>query len=329
MGPARDFDEGAHRYAKIRPHLEAVLGKRALELVEVPPSRQGERTDATSRPRDEKYTPPRETRLRAILRAPPYIRDLYEQGLISQKVAARLGPAAVEFQGRSWADYCRAPDGLQCHPEWVDQVERGVQILSKRGTARATTAQAVAALGPQGAPKGNDNAAKKEEKNKHNTIMFDSSRPSVEGTSSAYRKARLKRDAPEVAARLARGEFKNVAEAWRAAQEEGLVKVKRRADPVARAMRAVERAWKDMGPEDRERFAKELERAVGFGGRDWRAACLERARINVQRRIAHADFPHLERAPAARTPAKIGENRGLLLLPAVDRPVSFAQETLA
>jgi hypothetical protein len=48
----------------------------------------------------------------------------------------------IEAQGRSWEEYCRAPDGLQCHPEWVDQVERGVQILAKRGTARATTMEA-------------------------------------------------------------------------------------------------------------------------------------------------------------------------------------------
>jgi hypothetical protein len=93
-----------------------------------------------------------------------------------------------------------------------------VQILAKRGTARATTAQAVAALGPHGGDR-----TEKREQGDNVTL--------VRGNASAYRKARLKRDAPEVAARLARGEFKNVAQAWRAAQEEGLVRVKRAPTP--------------------------------------------------------------------------------------------------
>jgi len=44
---------------------------------------------------------------------------------------------------------------------------------------------------------------------------------SQRGTGAAYRVARLRRDHPEIAEALARGEFKSVSEAWRAAENPG------------------------------------------------------------------------------------------------------------
>jgi hypothetical protein len=68
------------------PLVAADMGKRAAELATVAPGQQG-----SSRHDDEKYTPPKDTRLRAILRAPEPIQDLYRDGLVSQTAAA-TGP---------------------------------------------------------------------------------------------------------------------------------------------------------------------------------------------------------------------------------------------
>lgn len=88
-GLGRPFDE-------IRPYLEAVHGKRGLDLMTAPPSKQGKRTDLgeeTSATGLQKCSHETDRRLRAILRAPSYVQDLYRQGLVSQKVAAKLGPS--------------------------------------------------------------------------------------------------------------------------------------------------------------------------------------------------------------------------------------------
>ncbi len=79
---------------KFRAYLEAEIGKKAADLETVSPGSQGERTD-----RDE--TSPhgegklqshaQQERLRAILRAPELVQDLYKQGRISQTTAAKLG----------------------------------------------------------------------------------------------------------------------------------------------------------------------------------------------------------------------------------------------
>ncbi len=51
------------------------------------PGRQGERTDVTSGPGDQKSSPETRKRLRAILRAPAEVQGWYREGLISQKDA--------------------------------------------------------------------------------------------------------------------------------------------------------------------------------------------------------------------------------------------------
>ena len=106
--PFRSFEEfcGAEQpwglgtpYEKIRPYLEALHGKRAVDLMAVALARTGNQHTASpdaTRPGDEKHTPPTDTRLRAILRAPEEVQRLYREGLISQKVAARLGPKRAE-----------------------------------------------------------------------------------------------------------------------------------------------------------------------------------------------------------------------------------------
>ena len=81
-------------YREIEPFLEAAIGRRALHLVTVAPSAQGERTDIAKTSRDEcgKSGERKAQALRAILRAPEPAQDLYREGLLGQKEAAKLGP---------------------------------------------------------------------------------------------------------------------------------------------------------------------------------------------------------------------------------------------
>jgi hypothetical protein len=94
-GLGRPFEE-------IRPYLEAVHGKRGLELMTAPPDgrKRNGANQHTGPGKVESHlggenprTPGNDQRLRAILRAPSYVQDLFRQGLVSQKVAAKLGPS--------------------------------------------------------------------------------------------------------------------------------------------------------------------------------------------------------------------------------------------
>lgn len=55
-------------------------------------NRRGGKGLDDSRPRDENQTRASDTRLRAILRAPAEVQQWYRDDVISQKVAAKLGP---------------------------------------------------------------------------------------------------------------------------------------------------------------------------------------------------------------------------------------------
>jgi hypothetical protein len=79
----------------LRPHIEAVTGKRALQLVTVAPAQSppGKATDEDNR-HDGGLLPSRtDERLRAIAeRSPEPVRELYRAGLIGATEAAALGP---------------------------------------------------------------------------------------------------------------------------------------------------------------------------------------------------------------------------------------------
>jgi hypothetical protein len=80
---------------KFRAYLDAELGKKAAELATVDPDRQGERNDldGTSGTQCRKSISPRlEGKLRAILRAPEVVQDLYRDDRLTQDTAAKLGP---------------------------------------------------------------------------------------------------------------------------------------------------------------------------------------------------------------------------------------------
>jgi hypothetical protein len=80
---------------KFRAYLEVEVGKKTADHLTVAPGRQGERTDVneTSHHSEGKsVSPAKEERLRAILRAPELVQDLYREGLVTQATAAKLGP---------------------------------------------------------------------------------------------------------------------------------------------------------------------------------------------------------------------------------------------
>ncbi len=74
-------------------HREAEIGKKAADLATVSPGQQGERTNisTTSTPDEGKLPHVKQERLRAVLRSPEPVQDLYRQDLINQKDAAKIG----------------------------------------------------------------------------------------------------------------------------------------------------------------------------------------------------------------------------------------------
>lgn len=81
--------------AEFEKFVKPAMGEKAFDLMTVSPGSQGERTDLGETSPDERgklsgHTK-RET-LRAILRAPEVVQQLYRDGLITQTIAAKLGP---------------------------------------------------------------------------------------------------------------------------------------------------------------------------------------------------------------------------------------------
>lgn len=136
---------------------------------------------------------------------------------------------------KNFAHFCREPEpyGLGRDPDYVISVlvkmtgRHELESFLGKPMAVAITAPELKAHGANQFSGGPDIIrSSKPEQSKALTSF---------GTSAEYRAARLKRDAPEVAARLARGEFPSVSAAFR---EAGL---ERKPDPVRSVVRKTER----------------------------------------------------------------------------------------
>jgi hypothetical protein len=90
-----------------------------------------------------------------------------------------------------------------------------------------------------GAPMENNNASKNKDDKKENVTFVSEVKP--RGNSAKYRISRLKRDFPDIAARIETGEFKTVSEAERAAGIAGREKL----TPVQKIVNAIERLSDD------------------------------------------------------------------------------------
>lgn len=129
-------------------------------------------------------------------------------------------------------------DGLGLDPE---AVRWAVEGLSLSGAEVPVPFADAVQLGKRGAPKGNQNAKKDRDENKGSGATF------VQGgigRGSAYLAARLRRDSPEIFARLERGEFKSVRAAAKAA---GIV---REPSPLE----VMQRAWSKASLTERATF---------------------------------------------------------------------------
>jgi hypothetical protein len=153
--------------------------------------------------------------------------DLQREATSLQKIIKMLE------QNEAWKPLGFVSLGMLCHAE-LDLDEEQLELI--RQAKEGMTLQAV--LGKQGAPEGNNNAAKNRE-NKPDNIRIVSR---DYGTSSTYLRARLERDHPDIAAARARGEYKSDRAAGIAA---GIVKVPSTLDVLKRAWSRADKAEKD------------------------------------------------------------------------------------
>lgn len=111
----------------------AVMSEREYDLLTAPREKGvGGRPKAGENPnrRDEGFTSPRETRLRAIRRAPAKVQELYLAGLISQELAAAMGGKNLDEGKRAEvASRLEAMNGTATR-QTVEAVVRG--ILDRR-----------------------------------------------------------------------------------------------------------------------------------------------------------------------------------------------------
>lgn len=168
-----------------RTYFEAVVGQKAADLATVCPGSQGARTDMEeTSPNDlgksDSMSYGKRENLRAILRAPEVVQDLYRyrEGRINQTTAAKLGPMELrtlnsafkrvvrndywrlrydphrnclfDYRGKTFADFLRDP-----YPGGMDT---DVDTLRKVLDAEANLLLEVLLVKAVGAPPGNDNA---------------------------------------------------------------------------------------------------------------------------------------------------------------------------
>jgi hypothetical protein len=146
---------------------------------------------------------------------------------------------------QDWIEFCRVE--FDSTAAQIDAIVEGVSLLrgdghkgpitKEQATTTAARAQELGNALPakkEGAPKGNKNASKAEDKNNPDNIRVESVGDKG-GTSAEYLASRLRRDHPAIADRLAAGEFKSVRAAARAA---GIVKPESPETRAARSMNA-------------------------------------------------------------------------------------------
>jgi hypothetical protein len=139
-------------------------------------------------------------------------------------------------------------EGLGLDPEAVDWALLGLRVMGVAAPVAYDHAQTAGRAQAMAQPNGVPALAKHGEiGGGHSDGRVDNIK-SDGGTSAAYLVARLKRDAPDIAKRLAKGEFRS---ARAAGIEAGIVKPE---SPLT----TVRRAWKRMSPADREAFLKEV-----------------------------------------------------------------------
>lgn len=134
----------------------------------------------------------------------------------------------------------KAPHGLGYDPALLEAM-----VQETREITLGEKIAEIQKLREHGAPEGNHNAAKNKP---DNTKVDTSTFVEKPGRASAYQVARLKRDRPDIAEALARGEYPSVRAAAKAA---GIV-----ADPTP--LDYLHRYWRKVDPDARLRFLVEM-----------------------------------------------------------------------
>lgn len=129
---------------KFLAHLKAEEGAKAVDLMTVAPERQGERTDLDTSPTGEgKSSGPchaKTERLRAILRAPELVQQLYRENLLTQKDAAMMGPKEPSPVFAGFIAEARDELGeLDRSMRPVEFRKRAGEVIRRRLGARAKT----------------------------------------------------------------------------------------------------------------------------------------------------------------------------------------------
>lgn len=157
---------------------------------------------------------------------------------------------ACEEQGIAWETFC--VERLEVTPEFIGTIVRGVEALRGRGHSGKWNAETVAAVEPLTAHGGfrwnAETVAAVEPLADHAGQGDNITLTGARGTSASYIVARLKRDAPEIAEALGRGEFKSPHAAGIAA---GFIKKESRLEKILR--------WiGKMTPEERAELREKL-----------------------------------------------------------------------
>lgn len=131
---------------KFRAFLQVELGPRGAELATVAPGDDKGGHHSLYPSAGDIMSPAymgdekRAKRLRAILRAPELIQELYRDGLVSQTAAALMGPASPDEEKA--AAVVRARQDVEALPEPTDDASRRTYRRAVDGTIRRTMGKA-------------------------------------------------------------------------------------------------------------------------------------------------------------------------------------------
>ena len=132
--------------------------------------------------------------------------------------------------------------GLEIDPELVEWARIGLSVIGKEKPIGLDVAVDAGRNAAETLAKARDDAPKRGEVGRGRGSRSDNIKPNKGGTDTSYLAARLKRDHPEIAARVANGEFKSIRAA---ALEAGIVKPMRSipVDTPEAAIRALLRVF--------------------------------------------------------------------------------------
>jgi len=185
---------------------------------------------------------------------------------LDQLIEANTWPKRLEGQPKTWARFCKEVIGYDL--DYITTIESGIKLLDSKGVENPTIQEAHAAGSrqEQAVKVARENQEPLREKagrpskpemvlnSKNSTISKPSGKPKKGSTSAKTRVKQLRRDHPEIAERLEKGEFKSVAAACRAAKGKEPDPPRKTPSPLD----LLRKAWSRATPEERRAFLAEV-----------------------------------------------------------------------